>query len=446
MGTSLSFKRELPLRHDVDVMVAGGGPAGVTAALAAARGGASVLLVEAQSCFGGMGTAGGISMFCSMTDGVNFVADGLGREIHDRLHAAGGAAPGCAPNDQTLYFHPETLKRVYDDMMTGSPVKYVLLTSMTAVVAEGGVVDYVVCASKSGMYAARAKVYVDATGDGDLAAWAGADFAKGDAEGLTQPGTLVSLWGNIDWERANAAGNGRWRQDGKIKQAIADGVFTVRDPGMPGIIPTSPTCGNGNVGHLFGVDGTDADSLTAHAIRGRRMALEYGDYFRRYLTGYEKMELLATASQVGIRESRRIRGDYELTRDDYFRRAVFDDEIGRFCYAIDLHAAREGEFSKTNDDFKASWLPRGESYGIPYRVLTPVGLRNVLVAGRCVSADRAVQGSLRVMPGCFITGQAAGAAAAIAAAGSRDVHAVPVRELQQALLRLGAYLPNCPRD
>lgn len=441
-AATVALSQSIPLRHEVDVFIAGGGPAGAAAAIAASAQGARVFLAEGGSCFGGMGTAGGISMLCSLTDGVNFVAGGVGRRVHDALFALGGNSPISQPEPQTLYFRPEALKLVLDNLLVASGAELSLLTSLVAVEASGGRVSHVICSGKSGLFAVRAKAYVDATGDGDLCAWAGAPYEKGDAAGSMQPGTLVSYWCNIDWERANAAGNGIWKQDGRLAQASADGVFTVNDKGMPGIIPTSPTCGNGNIGHLFGLDGTDERSLTAAALHGRRIVAEYERYFKKYLTGYENMELVTTAAAIGVRETRRITGDYILGRTDYFNRAVFPDEIGRFCYGIDIHASSAEESDAESDDFRASWLKKGESYGIPYRILTPKGLDNVLVAGRCVSTDRAVQGSLRVMPGCFITGQAAGVAAALAARANCSTRALDVAAIQQALHTLGAYLPN----
>ncbi len=438
---TVRFERELPVRHRVDVMVAGGGPAGVAAALAAARQGARVLLIDAQICLGGMGTSAGVPMFCNFTDGKHFVAGGIGQEVHDRLFAAKGVAGFNKPGDSTLYFRPEALKVVYDDLLAESPVECVLQTQLLGVCCECGYVRHAICVGKSGLYAVEARAFVDATGDGDLCALAGAPYEKGDAGGGMQPGTLVSYWSNIDWERANAAGNGLWKQDGRLREAIRDGVFTVRDPGMPGIIPNSPTAGNGNIGHLFGVDGTDERSITQAAIRGRKMVREYERYFKEYLTGYERMELITTAAVIGIRETRRILGDYVLNQSDYYARAIFPDEIGRFCYGIDLHATTPEDMGDSAE-LHATFLGIGESYGIPYRILTPQKLENVLVAGRCVSTDRSVQGSLRVMPGCFITGQAAGIAAALTAQRNTPTRGVNLCDLQQRLCQLGAYLPN----
>lgn len=446
MGRSIAITREVPVRHEVDVFVAGGGPAGSAAAVAAARQGASVFLAEGEQCFGGMGTAGGLPMLCSFTDGVNFVCGGVGREIHDRLIAAGGTIEHPLRKSCDLYFQPEALKLVYDQLI-GAEARITpsLATRIVGVESAGGRVSHVLCHGKSGLFAVAAGAVVDATGDGDICAWAGAPYAKGDARGRMQPGTLVSMWAGIDWQRAESSGCGLWKQAQRIPQAIADGVFTSPDPGMPGIVPTGRSIGNGNVGHLFGVDGTDERSITAAAMAGRRQMREYGDYFRRYLQGYEGIELSGSAARVGIRETRRIRGAYELSVEDFRRRAVFADEIGRFAYAVDLHPTTLDESEECHRTFERLRMGPGESYGIPFRILQPVGLANVLCAGRCVSADRAVLGSLRVMPGSFLTGQAAGVGAALAADGT-DIHDLDPAAVRRRLRALGAWLPETAPD
>jgi hypothetical protein len=203
--------------------------------------------------------------------------------------------------------------------------------------------------------------------------------------------------------------------------------------------------GAGNIGHTFDVDGTDEVSLTKALVGGRKALMEYQRYYREYLQGFEKMNLVATGSLLGVRETRRIVGDYVLTLDDYKRRATFPDEIGRYAYPIDNHPLRPGKdsYAQHRREFdEALRYKKGESYGIPYRSLIPRGLDNVLVAGRCVSADRMVHGSIRVMPGCFITGQAAGSAAAMAAERGSLTRDIDVKDLQRRLKQLGGYLPN----
>ena len=179
-------------------------------------------------------------------------------------------------------------------------------------------------------------------------------------------------------------------------------------------------------------------------IEGRRVMSEYARYYREYLHGFENMNLVVTAGTLGIRESRRIACDYMLSGEDFLRRAVFDDEIGRYCYPVDLHvnATDKARYQRFWKEFSTDYrYAKGESYGIPYRSLCPVSLSNVLVAGRCIGTDRRMQASIRVMPGCFITGQAAGAAATLALE-TQDIRSVQAQTLQSALLKLGVYLPN----
>ena len=169
--------------------------------------------------------------------------------------------------------------------------------------------------------------------------------------------------------------------------------------------------GGGDIGHAFGVDATDERSLTAALIHGRTLVTEYERYYKEYLVGFEKMRLVATGALLGIRESRRILGDYLLCLDDFTRRANFADEIGRYCYPVDIHVARpddDEEYERFLQEYDELRYADSESYGIPYRCLIPRELRNVLVAGRCVSTDRFLQASIRVMPGCYITGPGAG--------------------------------------
>ena len=200
-----------------------------------------------------------------------------------------------------------------------------------------------------------------------------------------------------------------------------------------------------NAGHIYDVDGTDSDSLTSAMIASRKQIREYRKYYREYLNGYENMELVISAQQIGIRESRRIMGEYMMTLDDFMNRATFEDEIGRYCYPVDIHAGKntaEG-YEKFITDFRSLRYSAGESYGIPYRALVVKGLDNLLVAGRCMSTDRYMQSSIRVMPGCYITGQAAGCAAAIASESCCAARDIDVARLQKQLKEMGAYLPNC---
>lgn len=438
---SIPFQRDIPVRHDVDIFIAGGGPSGVAAALAARRQGCSVFLAEGHSCFGGMGTAALVPVFLHFSDGVHFLSGGVGQEIYDRLRRN---TPRLYLDDpaNAVGIDPEVLKRIYDDLMDESGAAFTFHTQLIAVDAEAGRVRHAICTAKSGIFAVRARVFVDGTGDGDLAAWAGAQFEQGDEHGNLMPGSLCSVWAGIDWDKVAEQDV---RQDAFLKQAFADGMFTNHDLHLPGIFRTGRQLGTGNLVHTFGVDATDEASLTKALIWGRKGMLEYKRYYETYYEGYEQMELAATGSLLGVRETRRIIGDYVLNVEDFKRQAVFADEIGRYCYPVDIHPYKPDE--KLYSAFETEFRQRlryqpGESYGVPYRILTPKGLDNVLVAGRCVSCDRYIQGSLRVMAGCYITGQAAGVAAALAAGGDVSVHEVDIAHVRGRLKEMGAYLPN----
>jgi len=443
-ASEISFERRIPVRHEVDVFVAGGGPAGIAAAVAAAREGASVFLAEGTVSFGGMGTAGLVPAFMHFGDGERFLAGGVGRGVYDACFENGAVGPADTRDPASMgcvCIRPEVLKRIYDGMVRDSGAEFSFQTQVIAVECEGARVAHAVCAAKSGVFAVRAKMFIDCTGDGDLAAWAGAGFEKGDDRGRMMPGTLCSLWAGVDWRKVRESG---LNAEEEIRRAFGKGVFTVEDPHLPGMWMTGARLGGGNIGHTFGVDGTDERSVTEALVRGRELVLEYERYYKKYLQGFEDMELVATGSLLGVRETRRVIGDYMLRLGDFTSRASFDDEIGRYNYPVGGHASSvdEQDVKAFQEEFHAYRCGTGESYGVPYRILTPKGLDNLYVAGRCVSADRHMHGSIRVMPGCFITGQAAGIGAAMAAKADVTTRGVAVKELRGRLVELGVYLPG----
>ena len=439
---TISYSRSLPVKVETDVMVCGGGAAGVAAAVAARKAGARVFLAEGFTCFGGLGTAARVPVFMQWGDGVRDLSCGFGTRFRERLRAAGGLHGGeCA-------FDFEVVKREYDGVMQESGADFLFQTRVVDVVMEGGAIQYAVVAAPSGMWAVKAKAYVDATGNGDVAYCAGVPFEKGDSTGHMMPASLLSAWDGIDWERWTKERPKRPQPFGaELARAAADGVFREPDLHMTGLYRFPDGYATANIGHVFNLDGSDERSLTKGYLRGRESMKEYQRYFRGYLKrGMENIRLVETAAMMGVRETRRILGDYVMTLDDYMKRAVFPDEIGRYAYPIDIHpsSADKAAYEKHREEFDRLYRYRkGESYGIPYRILCAQGVRNLLVAGRCVSVDQKVQASIRVMPACYITGQAAGFAAAAAA--DRlfgDVHAVDVKALQKTLKDFGAYLPN----
>ena len=437
----VAYSRRLPVKVETDVMVCGGGPAGVAAAVAARRGGARVFLAEGFSCFGGMGTAARVPVFMQWGDGVRDLACGFGTRFRGRLRKAGAM---CGPSGA---FDFEAVKREYDAVMVESGADFLFQTKVIDVIRDGDRIACAVVAAPSGVWAVRAKVYVDATGNGDVAAQAGVPFERGDASGHVMPSSLLSSWAGVDWERwSRERPQGPHPFAAELGRASADGVFKEPDLHMTGLYRFPDGYATANIGHVFGLDATDDRSLTKGYLRGRESMKEYERYFRTYLKrGLENVRLVETAALMGVRESRRVVGDYVMTLDDYQKRAVFPDEIGRYAYPVDIHpsSADKAAYERHRAEFDRLYrYGKGESYGIPYRILCAKGLRNLLVAGRCVSTDQKVQASIRVMPACYLTGQAAGFAAALAADGAGDVRGFPVAALQRQLLEFGAWLPN----
>ena len=426
----INYSKSVPIRHNVDVFVAGGGPAGIAAAITAARLGSKVFLAEAIGCLGGMGTAGGVPLFLQFSDGVNFLAGDIGKEIQNKNAELGKVGD---------IIRAEILKEIYEDMMQDAGVEFTYFTNLIDVITDGSYVETAIISSKSGIFGVKAKMFIDCTGDGDLSAMAGAEYEKGDENGSMMAPTLCSIWSGIDWNRTNLS-----KQEENLELAFKDNIFTDKDRHLPGMFKTGDSTANGNLGHAFGADGTDETSLTKAIMEQRKKLREYELYYKKYLTGFENMMLVATPPLLGVRETRRITGDYILNLDDFKSRAVFDDEIGRFSYPVDVHASDSGDknYRIYAEDFKNLRYGNGESYGIPYRIITPKGLDNVLVAGRCVSSDRYIQGSVRVMTGCYITGQAAGAAAYMAIEKNTHIRGFDIKILQKKLKNIGVYLPN----
>lgn len=442
--------KELPEFAAVDVLVVGGGPAGCAAAIAAARDGASTLLVEQYGCLGGMGTAGLVPAFCPFTDRQKPIIRGIGLAVLEEMKAAmphvGLDAYDWVPID------PELLKYIYERRVVESGSRILYFTHFVdAMRTADGVVSSAIIHNKSGLQRVSARVVVDCTGDADVATSAGAQFAKGDEEsGELQPCTMCFVLAGVDTARLHAflyednAKNLLLRE--VIARAKAAGDLNIVEEAANVAIQSASTVGL-NFSHVFDVDATDAEQLTRAQIEGRTLIRHLAEFMRKYLPGCENAIIASSGVQIGVRETRRIVGDYILTLEDYLARRSFPDEIARNSYYIDIHLSKrewERRLGGTFDDeARIHQYNPGESHGIPYRCLLPRTLRNVLVAGRCLSTDRAVQGSTRVMPNCLATGEAAGCAAAMAARDhGGDVRSVNVEQLRERLRAAGQYLPT----
>lgn len=438
--------KNIPLDDSWDVIVVGGGPAGCTAAIAAAREGAKTLLLEATGCLGGMGTSGLVPAWCPFSDHEKIVYRGLAQKVFER--AKSGVVHVKKEDVDWVPIDPEFLKRVYDDMVTESGAKVLFNTFLADVQTDGdGRVEALIVSNKKGLSAFSAKVYVDCTGDGDLAVWAGAKYEQGDETGDVQPATLCFILSNVDEYAYN---HGPRLHGHNLDSPIYDIIKSGEYPLIVDIHACSnwigPSTMGFNSGHLWNVDNTDPFSVTDALIKGRKLAASFRDALAKYYPkAFSNAFLAATAPLIGARETRRVIGDYILTKDDYIARRSFPDEIARNCYYLDLHNSQkeiddvvEGKIDRDARDLR---YKKGESHGIPYRCLTPVGLKNVLIAGRSISCDRAMQSSIRTMPGCLTMGEAAGMAAAHSTnMADIDVHKLDTDYLRKRLLEEGAYI------
>ncbi len=439
--------RQIPLDDSWDVIVAGGGPAGCTAAIAAAREGAKTLLIESTGALGGSGTSALVPAWCPFSDKEKIIYRGLAETVFNA--AKQGMAHVSAEALDWVPIDAERLKRVYDRLVTDAGVTVLFHTSLASVEKSetDDEVSAILIANKAGLSALRAKVYIDCTGDADLAAWAGATAQKGDETGYIQPSTHCFILSNVDdYAYRHSPDLGWWNHESPIHAILASGKYPE--------IPDKHLCNNSvgpgtvgfNAGHVWDVDNTDPVSVSRGLMAGRRLAAVYRDALAEFApAAFGNAFLVGTGSVIGVRESRRITGDYTLTLEDYLERRSFPDEICRNSYFIDLHPTKAEHKDKIDDVTLATRFKhyeKGESHGIPYRCLTPKGLKNVLVAGRSISCERIVQGSVRVMPVCLAMGEAAGLAAALAArASGHDVHEVDIPALRRCLLDHGAYLP-----
>lgn len=438
------------MKKHYDVIVAGGGPAGVAAAVSGARCGAKVLLVEQAGYLGGMATNAKLPAFCIFTNGKDLLVGGVGLEILEAMKERMWRSPfydykpGRSFEYDWVPIDAEALKSVLDEIVLKSGCELALHTTLAEVCRNGRNVTGLRLVTPAGIQEVSADQYIDCTGNAVLASGAGAECLRGDRQGRVQAATLCFQVANFDTERflayaAETSENGNLSK--ASARAIADGRFTAGETQVAGIALTTPGTATLNFGHIFDFDPFTSEGMTRAEVEGRRKLPELLAFLREYVPGAEKAELISSGPVIGVRESRRIVADYMLTRADYDRRADFPDAVGYYAYPIDLHAARQEEGAMSgHGDYETSRYAPGERYGIPYRSLIARDLDNVLAAGRIIGADRAMQASVRVMPACFLTGQAAGTAAALCVRGGQSLRELNADQLRRTLRRDGAQI------
>lgn len=418
-----------------DVLVCGGGMAGTVAAVAAARNGARVLLVERYGFLGGNATAGAVAQFNSwQTAGGRRVVAGVADEVVQRLRAYGAARDhevftmSTGHRMDRVEYAPEVLKLVLDDLVQQAGVQLLLHSSLLDVQTDGPRVRTVRVLTKSGVRSIEPALLVDCSGDLDALRQAGAAFLPlQDSEHL-QPATMMFRFGPVDFRRFDALTpaalaelSQRGYQSGWLARAA---LHAARDPFSDDAWF--------NISRL-GIDATDAFALGRAEVEGRRQAWSAAGYLREAVPGCEQGRLLAFATQLGVRETRRVHGEHVLTAPELLAPVAFGDAIAAGAYPIDIHPASGGELEYRG-------LGDDHAYQIPYGSLVPRGLDNALVAGRGLSATHEALAAVRVMTISMAVGQAAGTAAALAVRSGVRAAAVDTNVLRDQLLRDGALL------
>ncbi|MFN3982007.1 MAG: FAD-dependent oxidoreductase [Caldilinea sp.] len=422
----------LPVFDSADVVVLGAGSAGCTAAIAAARAGADTLLVERYGFLGGTSTMVLDSFYGFYIPGndARRVVGGIPWEIVERLRRCGMVLerPSSYGAGQAVTYDPPTLQVVWEQTALEAGVRLRLHTFCIDVQKEGDRITALVVGGKSGMGLITGKVFVDTSGDADLCFRAGAPFQPAGEDGPAQSLTTTFRLGNVDEERALKVKRADLVQ--MMKEANLSGEY--RLPREEGSVHRTPLRGvvATNMTRVAYVDGTDPVELTKAEVEGRRQAMEYVRFLRERIPGYEQAYLINFSTQIGIRETRRVYGDYRLTREDVLSARHFPDAIAQCGAPIEDH--------HPGSDTRWEYLPTGATYDIPLRSLIPQTVANVLTAGRCLSATHDAHASVRSMGQCMAMGQAAGTAAALALQVDNIVRAVSVPHLQQQLRSDGA--------
>ncbi|CAH1659641.1 MULTISPECIES: FAD-dependent oxidoreductase [unclassified Chelatococcus] len=458
------------MTRNAHVVVAGGGPAGIVAAIAAARHGAKITLIEQQGFVGGMAGTG-LSLLAFHDNAFRRVVGGVPWEMVRRMMAKGNCVvyrnDGKHDGDFALeFFHstgirysPELFKQVATEMLLEAGVDILCRTLVTGTLTSNGRIDAVVIENKSGRSELSADVIVDCTGDGDLAARAGAAFELGSrGDGVFQPMTMLFAVGNIDVERAMASGAMKrtpWNVmepvelTGKFRSYIldmtpwADVLKAITPSEVPPITrfrfhdQNDGMFQTGNFIHISHLDGTNGEQLARGETVGRLLVWRLVEILRQHVPGFEEVRLVQIATHLGVRETRRIRGEYYLTDEDALTARQFEDSVAQCGYFMDIHDPDSSDFTQAAG---GGQIADEASFGIPYGALVPQSLDGLILAGRCVSGSRAAQSAFRVMGTCMAMGQAAGTAAAMSSLGNVPLREIDVAELRRRLTDTGAIV------
>lgn len=445
--------REVTVASQVDVAVVGGGCAGIGAAIAAARNGAKVAFIERLGFYGGCVTAAMMDVFWMLQAKDEKAIEGIAMEMLRRLKSEMDGVQG--EPGQRCYVDAEKFKLMADIMVEEAGVEPWLHSLAVQPYMEGNTVAGVITESKSGRQAILAKVVVDASGDGDIAARAGAPFAYGRPEdGLVQPVSISFLLTGMDvvalrqWMRDHPQDTGFGEV---VARAKADGEWTInrRRLGFHGWHEVTGEVTGINATRLQGVDPTNVRDLTRAEMELRKQVFQVQDFVRKYVAGGKNARIAAIATQLAPRESRRVLGEYVLRADDVVNGAHFPDAVAVSPCFWDRHdVTGDGSYHckpanmAVQGHVEKVVYATSNTYDIPYRALVPQKIDNLLTAGRCISTDLEAETSIRYLGASFATGQAAGTAAALAALGNVTPRQLDVSLLRKRLSEQGAYLDH----
>ncbi len=452
MNTIFEPARRLPVYGEFDVVVIGGGPAGLAASVSAAKHGARVLLVERYGFLGGMGTAGGVTNFAGLYGRKNGemqqVVHGVVDELLARIDALGGLnspQDGMQGRIRVRSYDVSAFKCAADQLLVACGVQILFHAYAAAAVMQGQKIAALVVETKSGRQAIRAHRFIDCSGDADVAHFSGVPFELGDGHGSGLFPTTMFRVGHVNAPDALAAVGEFKAINTYMLQAQTNKPGRYKFPRegailRPQKIATEWRANVTQIGNAEGVamDATDARQLSQGEIEGRRQIAEYFHFLKAEVPGFAGSAIVDIATQIGIRESRRIQGHYVLTGEDILSSACFGDAIGVNAWPMELHAA-----GRIDWQFPRNWeSAHGRVYNdLPWRMLVPVGIDNLLVAGRCASMTHEGQSAARVSGGCFVMGQAAGTAAATHDTGQALAN-VDVKKLQALLKQDGVFMDS----